>query len=170
MRTRLVVPALALLLSTACRREAAAPPQAAPAPAPAPAPAEAPPAAPAPAAQGGEFNRFFPAAKTGPLERVFTQEKTGFALAEITRDGKKVALLSIVDLVASGEGAPAQSSRALAGFPVVDTGSMQTSAIVASRFKVVARSTDPGFTREDRDNLIKSVDLSGLAALAGGKK
>jgi hypothetical protein len=167
IRTRWTLLALAVCLS-GCRREA--PPSAAVAPV-APQKSEAP-AAPAPetATAGGEFNKFFPPAKSALFERVFTQEKAGFALAEILRDGKKVALLSIVDLSAAGEGAPGQSSRTIAGFPAYDTGSMQTSIVVGGRYKVVARSTDPSFSKGDRDKLIESVDSAGLAALAGGSK
>jgi hypothetical protein len=169
IRTRWTLLALAVCLS-GCRREA--PPPAAVAPA-APQKSEAPAAAApeaAAATAGGEFNKFFPPAKTALFERVFTQEKAGFALAEILRDGKKVALLSVVDLTAAGEGAPGQSSRAVAGFPAYDTGSMQTSIVVGSRYKVVARSTDPSFSKSDRDKLLESVDLAGLAALAGGSR
>lgn len=168
--TLLTLPGLGtvLLLGTGCRRQetsTAAPRASAPV-----APAQsgrAPAGAPT---EGGAFNRLFPPAREGPLERVFTQEKPGFALAEIRRDGKPVALISIVDVVASGGGAEKPGSRAIAGYPATDTGSRQTSVLVAGRYRVVVRSTDDSFSHDDRDHLIEKVDLKGLEALAGGAK
>ncbi len=159
------------VLASGCKREEAPPAREIPRVPVQEAPAAVQAPAPAQPTEGGDFNKFFPKAKDGTFERVFTQEKTGFALAEILRDGKKVALLSITTLENAGA-PPAQEmgSRSIAGFPVTDTGTLQTSIVVGNRFKVVARSTDTGFTRADRDHLIESVDLKGLAALAGGAK
>src|SRR4051794_11444486 len=50
------------------------------------------------ALEGKEFNKFFPKA-AAPFDLVYKQEKKGAAIAELKKDGKVVAQLSITDIL-----------------------------------------------------------------------
>ena len=115
---------------------------------------------------GGQLNRFFPAS-AGGYSRVFTQEKTGFAQANLKKDGKIVALLSISD-TANNPNAVSKfnnSSKRIAGYPAATLGSTRTSILVADRFQVSVQSKDTSFTASDREDWLTKFNLSGLARL-----
>ena len=47
------------------------------------------------AESGSSFNRYFPGNTEG-YERIYSQEKKGFAQAKLTKDGREMAILSIL--------------------------------------------------------------------------
>lgn len=118
------------------------------------------------ATQGGSFNKYFPTSQSG-FERVFTQEKKGFAQANLKKDGKVVAQLSVSDTssVPTAAAKYANSDKKIAGYPAVQTGNTQTSILVGNRYQVTARSVDPSFTASDRAEWLGKFNLSGIANL-----
>lgn len=116
--------------------------------------------------EGGAFNRFFP--KDGDGYNVtYTQEKKGFALAEVSRGGRKLALLSVSDAAGNP---PVRdkfqsSGKQVAGYPAAAVGSQGTAILVADRFQVQARSSDPAFGAAEREAWLARFDLNGLAGL-----
>jgi len=117
------------------------------------------------AVPGGSLNRYFPKAEA-PFDLVYKQEKSGFAQASLRRAGRPVATLSISDTVSNPSAADKYrgSSRTVAGFPAAAIGSQGTGVLVADRFQVQVRSTDPCFTESDREAWIGKFDLNRLSA------
>lgn len=115
---------------------------------------------------GSEFNAFFPD-DDGDLEVFFVQEKEGFAQAKIEQDGQELAQLSVSDTAANPSAAEkfATSNRTISGYPAVDVGNNGTAVLVADRFQVQVRSSDPAFTADDREAWIERFDLDGLSQL-----
>jgi len=115
---------------------------------------------------GGQLNRYFPAS-AGGYDRVFTQEKTGFAQANLKKDGKIVAVLSISDTANNPSAVSkfSSSSKRIAGYPAVTQGSTTTAVLVGDRFQVKAQSRDSSFTAGDREDWLTKFNLSGLARL-----
>ncbi len=119
------------------------------------------------AEQGSSFNKFFP----DPGEEydlVYTQEKKGFAQAKLTQDGQDVAMLAVSDISSTPTAAEkfADSTAAIAGYPVATQGSTATALLVAERFQLKAVSRSPDFSPEDRLAWLEKFDLDGIAALA----
>lgn len=116
---------------------------------------------------GGELNKFFPAS-AGGYSRAFTQEKTGFSQANLKKDGKTVAVLSISD-TANNPTAVSKynsSSKRIAGYPAVTKGTTTTAILVGGRFQVSVQSKDKAsFTESDREDWLTKFKLSGLAQL-----
>jgi hypothetical protein len=128
----------------------------------------APAIPPGPAAKpvaGGTFNRYFPKAGDG-YSLNYTQEKAGLAQAELTKDGKRAALLTISDLKANPTARKkyAASTKQIAGYPAATLGSTITSIMVEDRWQVQAQSSSPSFTAADREAWIQRFDLAGLAS------
>ncbi|MBW4491344.1 MAG: hypothetical protein KME12_26645 [Trichocoleus desertorum ATA4-8-CV12] len=115
---------------------------------------------------GDQFNKFFPQ-PGGGYERVYTQEKAGFAEAKLKQGGKDVAMLAISDTASNPSAAAKyqQSSKTIAGYPAVETGTTATSVLVSDRYQVKVLSRDPGFTKSDREAWLQKFDLDGLKNL-----
>ena len=116
---------------------------------------------------GGEFNKFFPSS-AGGFERVYTQEKTGSAIANLKKDGKVVAVLSIAD-TANNAAATRKfdsSNRTIAGYPAATQGTTVTSILVGDRFQVKVQSRDASFTERDREDWLQKFNLRGLKQLS----
>jgi hypothetical protein len=118
------------------------------------------------AVSGGSLNRYFPR-PDAPFDLVFKQEKAGFAQASLQRDGRPVATLSISDTANNPSAAEKYrtGSRRLAGYPATSVGSQGTAILVADRFQVQVRSTDPSFGPSDREAWLQRFDLDRLSAL-----
>ncbi|MBE9198780.1 MULTISPECIES: hypothetical protein [unclassified Nodularia (in: cyanobacteria)] len=118
------------------------------------------------ATEGGEFNKFFPAAGDG-YERVFTQEKKGSALANLKKDGKTLAVLTVFDTSSTPETAAnySNSTTQIAGYPAREIGNTQTAVLVNNRYQVKVLSQDPSFTASDRAQWIEKFNLAGIATL-----
>ena len=115
---------------------------------------------------GGQLNRFFPSSGGG-FERVYTQEKRGSAIANLKKDGKVVAVLSITD-TANNPAATRKfdsSNQTIAGYPAATTGTTATSILVGDRFQVKVQSRDASFTASDRQDWLQKFNLSGLRGL-----
>jgi hypothetical protein len=109
---------------------------------------------------GGAFNKFFPKAES-PWDLTYKQEKQGTAIASLKKDGKEVATLYVVDTI-GGEDSEEDvtkeykdSTEALAGYPFVAKGKKGSAVLVANRFQVQVRSTDPSFDEADRKEWLK---------------
>lgn len=115
---------------------------------------------------GGQFNKFFPQPGAG-YERVYTQEKAGFAEAKLKQGGKDVAMLAISDTASNPSAAAKyqQSTKTIAGYPAVETGTTATSVLVGDRYQVKVLSRDPAFTASDREAWLQKFDLDGLKNL-----
>lgn len=116
---------------------------------------------------GSQFNKFFPQPGAG-YERVYTQEKAGFAEAKLKQGGKDVAMLAISDTTSNPSAAAKyqQSSKTIAGYPAVETGTTATSVLVGDRYQVKVLSRDPDFTKSDREAWLQKFDLDGLKNLS----
>ena len=117
---------------------------------------------------GGEFNRFFPDVEGTDDDIVFKQEKSGFAAASLQRDGDEVALLTINDLAGNAGSAEKfrKATESVDGFPVTNSGSKGTVALVGGRFQVQVRSPDGTMDADERKRTLGRFDLAGLAKLA----
>jgi hypothetical protein len=144
------------LFGTACRRN------------PAPDPALNPPAEvkAGPVVKGSSLNDAFPEGTDG-YTRIFTQEKSGFVLAELAKDGKKVATLAVNDINNNPDTINKfkSSTQKIAGYPMSPDGSMGTAVLVGNRFQIKVRSTAPNFTAQDRANWIQKFNLSQLEGM-----
>ena len=120
------------------------------------------PAAAAPVA-GKTFNKLFPPSGDGFVIQ-FTQEKDGYAQADMLKGTKKVAQLSMSDTEAN---LPARdkfkdSAKKIGGNPAASVGSMGTAVLIAGRYQVQVRSTDPSFTAADRETWIAKFKTGDL--------
>ena len=118
------------------------------------------------AVDGSAFNKFFPKVEP-PFDVVYKQEKKGTAIASLKKDGKEVATLTVFDTVSNPDATAEykETTAALAGYPVVAKGMKGTALLVARRFQVQVRSTDPAFDEDTRKAWLKKFDLDGLAQL-----
>lgn len=137
------------------------------APAASPPPAAGNPPAAAESLPGSSFNRFFPTASDG-FDVTYTQEKDGFAEARLSRGGADVALMSVSDTAGnpSARTKYETSTMEIGGFPAVNVGSNGVAVLVADRFQVQVRSTDPTFTLDDAQQWLEQFDLDGIAGLS----
>lgn len=117
------------------------------------------------ATQGSKLNQFFPAGGDG-YQRVYTQEKKGFSAANLKKDGKVLAELSISDTTSIPGAAAkfANSTKQVGGYPSVKLGNTQTSVLVG-KYQVKVLSKSPTFTAADREAWIEKFNLDGLAKL-----
>jgi hypothetical protein len=94
----------------------------------------------------------------------FTQEKEGYAQADLLRDGKKMAQLSISDTDSnpSARDKFKPGARTIAGHPSATVGSLGTAILVANRYQVQVRSIDPAFTAQEREAWLNQFQLGGL--------
>jgi hypothetical protein len=125
------------------------------------------------ALDGKEFNKFFPTA-AAPFDLVYKQEKKGVAIAELKKDGKVVAQLSVTDILTEPqlwEEKYKDSKEKISDYPVAKSDSdKETAVLVAERFQVKVRTMPPAtnatFGEDDRREWIKKFKLDGLAKLA----
>lgn len=165
MRILLVVVLLGGLGYFACRSNQEEPKQL---PAPVERSADTPKAIPpSEATEGAAFNKLFPGGSDG-YKVVFTQEKDGFAQADLSRDGKKAAVLTISDTAANPSAREKfkSSSKQISGHPAASVGSQGTAVLVGGRYQVQVRSLDPSFSPASREAWIERFKLSQLASLA----
>ena len=114
-------------------------------------------------APGKNFNSAFPKSAAGLIVQ-FTQEKEGYAQADLLKDGKKMAQLSISDTDSnpSARDKFKPGARTIAGHPSATVGSLGTAILVANRYQVQVRSIDPSFTGQDRESWLNQFQLGGL--------
>jgi hypothetical protein len=147
---------VAVMMGVACRRN------------PAPDPALNPPAEikAGPVVKGSSLNDTFPASSDG-FTRTFTQEKSGFVLAELTKEGKKVATLAVNDINNNPDTINKfkSSTEKIAGYPMSPDGSMGTAILVGNRFQIKVRSLAPSFTAQDRAAWIQKFNLSQIEGM-----
>jgi hypothetical protein len=112
---------------------------------------------------GKNFNSAFPKSGGG-LTVQFTQEKEGYAQADLLKDGKKMAQLSISDTDSnpSARDKFKPGARTIAGHPSATVGSLGTAILVGNRYQVQVRSIDPGFTAQEREAWLTQFQLGGL--------
>lgn len=116
--------------------------------------------------EGGDLNRFFPAVES-PFDIVFKQEKQGLAQASLQKDGTEMVVLTISDTT-SNPGAKDKykdSGQMLDGHPMAAAGSKGTAILVADRYQVQARSSDPSFGEAERIEWLQKFDLKSLSNL-----
>ena len=122
-------------------------------------------AAPVPATPvaSKNFNKIFPGSADG-LSVQFTQEKDGYAQADLLKGGKKLAQFSVSDTDANPTARDKfkNSTKQIGGHPSAAIGSMGTAVLVAGRYQVQVRSTDPSFTAADREAWIAKFKLGEL--------
>ena len=132
---------------------------------PEPVPTKAAPAAPVPATPvaGKNFNKLFPGSADG-FSVQFTQEKDGYAQADLLKGGKKLAQFSVSDTEANPTARDKfkDPTKKIAGHASAEVGSMGTAVLVAGRYQVQVRSTDPSFTAADRQAWITKFKLGEL--------
>ena len=118
-----------------------------------------PPAGPIPA---GAFNKSFPKDGEGGFTRVFAPDKEGYAEAKLLKGGKEVAVVSITDAdrLAYAKAKYGSSTDKVDGFPIVQSGTNQTSALVKERFQV--KVTSATLDHEARKAILATFDLKGL--------
>jgi len=116
------------------------------------------------AVSGGSLNKFFPKAE-GEFSSVFTQEKQGFAMAKLSKDGKEVASLAIMDTLSNPAAKTKfeKSDQKYGDYPLASSGSKGTAVLVADRFQVQIRSLDDSFIEFQREDWLGKFDLEGLA-------
>jgi len=114
------------------------------------------------AIDGSKLNKAFPASLDG-FKLTFTQEKDGFAQAELSREGKKYATLSISDTAASPSARDKfKGDSEIGGYPSSAVGSQGTAVLVGSRYQVQVRSASPNFTEAQRREWIEKFKLDAL--------
>lgn len=115
---------------------------------------------------GSALNRFFPK-DSGADNVTYTQEKRGTSMAQLARDGKPVAQLSITDAAEnpSLRDKYKTATATVAGYPSAGASSQETAVLVAGRFQVKVRSKDASFGAGEREAVLERFDLAGLAAL-----
>ena len=118
------------------------------------------------AVKGASFNQFFPDS-SGDYERVFTQEKDGFVQAKLKFQGKDLATLAIFDTISnpSAKDDFAQATDKISGFPVVEKDSTNTAVLVADRYQVSIRASNPDFDVNQRKEWLAKFDLKQLAKM-----
>lgn len=117
---------------------------------------------------GKDFNKFFPKDKAKePWDFVFKQEKKGAAIADLKKDGKHVATLSITDTISEPEALEKfkDSTKKLVGCPMAEEGKLGTAVLVGDRYQVKVRSTPNGLSKEEREEWLTQFDLIGLSKL-----
>lgn len=120
------------------------------------------------ARDGKDFNKFFPKDKAKePWDFVFKQEKKGAAIADLKKDGKHVATLSITDTLSEPEALEKfkESTQKLVGCPMAEEGKLGTAVLVGDRYQVKVRSTPNGLSKEEREEWLMQFDLIGLSKL-----
>ncbi len=112
---------------------------------------------------GKTFNKMFPESGDG-LKVQFTQEKDGYAQADLLKGAKKLAQLSISDTEAnpSARDKFKDSTKKIGGHAAAPVGAMGTAVLIANRYQVQVRSTDPSFTAADREAWISKFKLGEL--------
>jgi len=118
------------------------------------------------AVDGSVFNQFFPKQGDG-FDIVFKQEKSGFAQVSLQQDGKELAVLSIFDTVSNPDARKKYDTTAelVEGYPAVTDEDKSLSALIANRYQVQVRSSDPGFGESDRIEWLKKFDLTGISEI-----
>lgn len=118
---------------------------------------------------GSALNKIFPPTGGG-YSVTYTQEKKGFAQAEVLRNGKKQAILSISDTLTNPEAKAkfASARGSIGGYPAAPVGNQGTAILVGDRFQVQVRSQSPDLGAADREAWIQKFNLDALKRLAGG--
>jgi hypothetical protein len=119
------------------------------------------------AVAGSKLNKFFPKAE-GDWDVVFQQEKQGTAIAKLTKGGKDMATLAVVDTVSDPSVADEYKGVAdkLDAYPTLAKGNLGTAVLVGDRYQVTVRTApSASFSEDDRKEWIKKFDLAGLATL-----
>ncbi|MBB6052560.1 hypothetical protein [Armatimonas rosea] len=115
---------------------------------------------------GSALNKFFPGDSDG-FKRIFTQEKNGTSLANLTKDGKTVATLSISDTAGnpSARDKFKSAGRSVAGNPATNDGMSGIAVLVGDRYQVKVRASGPTLSDSDLQSWVEKFDLAGLAGL-----
>jgi hypothetical protein len=118
------------------------------------------------ALDGKAFNKFFPKVEA-PWDLVYEQDKKGAAIANLKKDGKEMAKLSVTDTVSNPEAADKfkEATDKLGGFPHLKTGTHEVGVLVADRFQVKVKSMDDAFSLPDCDVWLEKFDLDGISKL-----
>ena len=111
----------------------------------------------------GGFKKFFPK-EEGGYTRVMTSEKEGFSEANLLKDGKEVAILTIIDAnkLAYAKAKFEGSTEKLDDLPVLKIGANQSSVLVKDRFQV--KVTSQTLDHEARKAILATFDLKGLGS------
>jgi len=112
---------------------------------------------------GGDLNAAFPKVDA-PYTLTFTQEKPGYAQADLSRDGEKLAQLSVSDTNANPSAREkfGSSSRSIAGHPSASVGSQGTAILVNGRYQIQVRSQSASFGAQDREVWLARFQTSSL--------
>ncbi len=145
-------------------------PEPAPAPTaskPTPTPAEPASVAQKDATTGSSLNSAFPTA-SGGYKVVFTQEKDGFDQADLTKDGARLAALTVSDTAANAAARDKfkTSAKQIGGYPAAAVGSQGTAVLVGNRYQVQARSLSPSFGAAEREQWLSRFHFDRLDKLA----
>ncbi len=118
------------------------------------------------ALDGKAFNKFFPKVQA-PWDLVYEQDKKGTAIANVKKDGKELAKLSVTDTISTPEAAEKYktATEKRGGFPYLKTGSHEVGLLVDDRFQVKVKSMDDAFTLKDCDDWLEKFDLNGISKL-----
>jgi hypothetical protein len=118
------------------------------------------------ALDGKAFNKFFPKVQP-PYDLVYEQDKKGTAIANLKKDGKEVAKLSVTDTISNPETAEKYTDAAgmLAGYPHTKVASHAYGVLIGDRIQVQVKSMDDSFPDKDCDEWIQKFDLDGISKL-----
>lgn len=126
-----------------------------------------PPAAPAagPAIAEGTFSKFFPRGGQGDTTQVMKLDRGSYAEARLSKDGKEIAVLAIVDAqkLAFVKARFDEATDKLEGYPVMKLGDHQTTLLVKGRYQV--KVTSQTLDDDARKAILATFDLKGLNAL-----
>jgi len=122
-----------------------------------------------PAISSATLNRAFPSVGDAGYRLAYTKEKDGFSQADLSQDGKKIAMLTVsdTDTNPSARNKFKASAKKIAGFPAASLGGYETAVLVGGRYQVQVRSVAPNFTAGDREAWLARFKLAELAAVAG---
>jgi hypothetical protein len=119
--------------------------------------------------EGKDFNKFFPKEHAkAPWDFVFKQDKKDAAIADLKKDGKLVATLSITDTLSEPEARDKfkESTEKVAGYPAAEEGKHGSALLVNDRYQVKIRSApEGGLSKEEREEWLAKFDLDGLSKL-----
>ena len=120
------------------------------------------------AISGVTLNRAFPSVSDAGLKLAYTKEKDGFSQADLSQDGKKIAMLTVSDTDTDPSARNKfKTAKRIAGFPAASIGGQATAVLVGGRYQVQVQSVAPSFTAADREAWLAKFKLAELAAVAG---
>jgi hypothetical protein len=118
------------------------------------------------ALDGKAFNKFFPKVQA-PWDLVYEQDKKGTAIANLKKNGKEVAKLSVTDTISNPEAAEKykEATGKLDGYPHTKVASHAYGVLIGDRIQVQVKSMDDSFPDADCDLWIQKFDLDGISNL-----